>query len=115
MPLKLTYIINQGIPVSEKIISRDTGEKFQETIDIIVRSINLFQEGVKVDFELRDLNGNSELIRLREGERHDVTSLCTLHLPRYPLIRKCPSRKNRVFLKFYAPREVEFGERKMYD
>ena len=117
MVLELRYIINQGIDITE-----DLGNGYQDYVEVIVRNIDLFPEGLKVDFELRDLNGNSEFLSLSEDERYDVTPLCTLHLPknplnlpRYPLIRKRPPREDRVFLKFYAPREVEFGERKMYD
>lgn len=127
MPLELCYRINQGI-----IIFEDIGRGHQKSIEVIVRDIVLFPEGVNVDFELRDLNGNSEL-SLREDERYDVTPSCTLHLPkdplrgrnsrvtlrrslpRYPLTRKSSLKGDRVSLKFYAPREVEFGRRKMYD
>ena len=133
MPLELTYIINEGIQVSEKIISKDTGETFQETIEVIIRDINLFPEGVKVDFEFLDLNGYSELKSLSEDERYDVTPLCTLHLPkdplrgrnsrvtlrrslpRYPRIIKRSKREDKVFLKFYAPEAVEFSKKRMYD
>ena len=120
MPLELRYRINEGIPVSE--YTRD-GRPLK-SIEVIVRDIDLFPEGVKVNFELLDSNGNSELIRLRENERYYVTPSCALHLPvdplrrnlpRYPLSRKSSPRKDKVFLKFYAPQEVEFGKRKMYD
>ena len=125
MVLGLRYRVNEGINVTE-----DLGNGHQESIEVIVREITLFPEGVKVDFELRDLNGDIELRSLREDERYDVTPLCTLHLPRnplglsrdtlrrilpYPLIKKSLPRKDSVLLKFYAPREVEIGQRKMYD
>ena len=108
MPLGLRYRINEGI-----IVSEDTGDGSQESVEVIVRDIVLFPEGVNVDFELRDLNGNSKL-SLCEGERYDVTPHCTLHVPVDPLRRKALSREDRIFLKFYAPREVEFGERRIY-
>lgn len=121
MTFVLYYRVNEGIMVSEEMILKHTGEKFQESIDVIVRNIDLFPEGVKVDFEFRDLNGNSELKSLTENERYDVTPLCTLHLPINPLRGKSQkhplrrSKENKVCLKFYAPKTVEFGERKMYD
>ena len=116
MVLGLRYRTNEGINVTE-----DLGNGHQESIEVIVREITLFPEGVKVDFELRDLNGDIELRSLREDERYDVTPLCTLHLPRNPLglsrdtLRRSLPREDSVFLKFYAPREVEIGQRKMYD
>ena len=129
MVLELYYIINQGIEVSEEIVSED-GERYKESVEVIVRNIDLFPEGVKVDFDLLGLNECSKL-SLCEDERYDVTPLCTLHLPRnplglsryelrkilprYPLIRKSLPRRSRVILKFYAPKAVEFSEKKMYD
>jgi hypothetical protein len=127
MPLELRYRVNEGINVTE-----DLGNGYQKSVEVIVRNIDLFPEGVKVDFDLLGLNGCSKL-SLREGERYDITPLCTLHLPRdplrgrslsrntlrrslprYPLMRKSLPREDSVFLKFYAPKEVEFGKRKMY-
>ena len=124
MPLELRYRINEGIKVSE-----DIGKDYEKSIEVIVRDIDLFPEGVKVNFELRDLKGNIELKSLSEDEKYDVTPLCTLHLPKDPLRgrsrernlsrgylgRQNLPREDRVFLKFYAPREVELGQRKMYD
>lgn len=110
MVLRLCYVLNQGINVKE-----DLEDGHQKSVEVIVRKIDLFPEGVKVNFELLDLNGNSELICLREDERYDVTPLCTLHLPKDPLRGRGLSREDSVFLKFYAPREVEIGQRKMYD
>ena len=126
MTLGLRYRINEGINVTE-----DLGDGHQKSIDVIVRDIVLFPECVNVDFELRNLNGNSELKSLSEDERYDVTPLCTLHLPRnplglsrytlrkilprYPLTRKSLPRKDKVILKFYATRAVEFSKRKRYD
>ena len=126
MVLGLRYRVNEGINVTE-----DLRNGHQESIEVIVRDIVLFPECVKVKFELLNLNGNSELKSLSEDERYDITPLCTLHLPinplglsrdtlrrilpRYPLIRKSLPREDSVFLKFYAPREVEIGQRKMYD
>lgn len=109
MSLELRYRINEGIRVSENTIDGN-----HKSVEVIVRDIALLPKGVNVNFELRDLNGNSEL-SLLENERYDVTPLCTLHLPKDPLRRRGLPEEDRVFLKFYAPREVEFGPRKMYD
>jgi len=110
MALSLRYRINEGIEFSE-----NTGDDHQKSVAVIVRDITLFPEGVSVDFELRDLNGNSKL-SLREGERYNVTPNCRLHLPKDPLRGSELSidEDERVFLKFYASREVEFGERRIY-
>lgn len=117
MTLKLNYRVNEGINVTE-----DLENGYRKSVDVIVRNIDLFSEGIKVDFEFRDLNGNSELKSLSEDERYDVTPLCTLHLPKDPLrgrnLSRDPLTKQRedsVFLNFYAPREVELGRRKMYE
>lgn len=112
MPLGLRYGINEGISVSE-----NTGHGHQESIEVIVREIALFPEGVNVDFELRDLNGNRNKLSLSEDDKYDITPLCTLHLTKDPLRRRTGGLPgdDRVFLKFYAPREVKFGPRKMYD
>ena len=108
MTLLLSYRVNEGIRVSE-----DKGNGHRESVEVIVRDIVLFPEGVNVDFELRGLNRNSKL-SLCEDEKYDVTHLCTLHLPRNPLKRRSLLIEDTVSLKFYAPREVKFGERKMY-
>ena len=109
MPLGLSYRINEGMGISE-----DTGDGHQESVEVIVRDVVLFPEGVNVDFELRDFNGSSKL-SLCEDEGYNVTPHCILYVPVHPLRGGGLSREDRIFLKFYAPREVEFGKRKRYD
>ena len=102
MPLSLRYRINEGITVHE-----NTEEGGQISVEVIVRNIDLFPEGVNVNFELRNLVGSRSL-SLTEDQRYDVTPLCTLKVPRDPL------RIERVFLTFIAPRVVVFSNRRMY-
>ena len=64
MPLELCYRINEGI-----IVSENARDGHQKSVEVIVRDIILLPEGVNVDFELRDLNGNGEL-RLRENQKY---------------------------------------------
>ena len=103
MPLLLRYLINEGIEVDESL---ENGGK--KSVEVIVRDINFFPEGVKVSFELRDLDGNIHDLKLVEGERYKVTPQCTLYVPKNPL------RGKEVSLEFFAPKAVEFGERRIY-
>lgn len=111
MPLILSYHVNEGIRGDEVL---DSGEK--RSFEIIVREITSSQGGVEVDIELRDLNGEtgSYNLRLSEDQRYDVTHRCTLHVPKNPFRSLGELNQRRVCLVMYAPRCVEFSQRRMH-
>ena len=97
MPLDLNYRINEGINVS-----KDKEEGYKESIDVIVRDINLLPYGIKVDFELRDLlHGNSESISLFDGQEYAIMPFCNVQVPEDPL---------RAIIRLYGSRIITFGK-----
>jgi len=122
MPLKLRHRINEGM----RIVENSENNK-KTTIDVIVRGIIHDPIGINVNFELINKSNLSKLFTLSEGERYDVLPKCTLLLPEDPLrIKPLNSIESdflndefeiyagRVFLVYFAPRDVEFSKRKIY-
>jgi len=126
MGLGLRYRVHEGIKVTEDL--KRGGRKI---VDVVVRGISkgdpndLEGEVSKTEVVFELIDGNvSEILTLIEGEEYNVTPRCTLHLPISPIktipinymgpIHLMKSREKRVFLRFSAPRKVNFGDKKIY-
>ncbi|MBI5803172.1 hypothetical protein HY448_00620 [Candidatus Pacearchaeota archaeon] len=102
MPLSLRFRVNEGISATEFFGNRES------KVEIIVREITPSGQGQKVNFEVRE-EGRSSQIVLFQGEEYDMLPHSTLELP-----TDAYKYDNSVFLRFHAPREVEFGDKQIY-
>jgi len=103
MVLMLHYRVNEGVKITEK----------GKSVDVVVRRIRIGDaenHGISVMLEV--LNGNlSEVIELSQNQRYpNIEGMkCDLFFP-----IQYPRRVDIVYLEFFAPREVEISQRRMY-